>query len=85
MRRMIKLVGSEIMHVEYSGENEVILNVEVQDLCHVNTPMTDLQDALIKDGVRKMAARNIVGSIYNLIDQETIGDIIKQHIVGRDE
>ena len=85
MRRMIKLIGSDVMHVEYSGEGEVILNIEAQDLAGIVAPIAALQEALIEDGVRKITARNITGAIFQLIDQETIGDIIKQHIQGREE
>ena len=84
MRRSIKLVGSDVLHVEYSGEGEVILNMEVNDMHRVTAVMADMKEALLRDDVRPVVARSIIEGMYRVIDQDVIGDIIKQHLETRD-
>lgn len=84
MRRMIRLNQSESLRAEVNINNEIDLIVEVQDLHSVTETMAVMKSALLEDGVRPVTARKIVEDMYRTIDQELIGDLIKQHLETRD-
>jgi len=82
----ITLRNSSTLNVEISPvTNQVSLIIEVEPLIDLDKNLAQFASFLRNSGVKPRTTDNIAASILEVIDQELIGEIIKQHLVTRNE
>lgn len=86
MLREITLRNSSTLNVEIDPlHDQVRLLIGIEPLVDLDKKLAQFASFLQDSGVKPRVTGNIAAGILEVIDQELIGEIIKQHIVTRNE